>query len=59
MPVLQTIGIVVLACLVIWVVHQFSAQIPSFIAKVIIVLTVVVAVVLILMLWGAMPAGIT
>lgn len=58
MPILQTIGVVVLACLIIWAVREFAAQIPPFLVKVIIVLTVCVAVVIVLMLWGALPAGL-
>jgi hypothetical protein len=58
MLILQSIGIVVLACLVIWAVQKFSTEIPPFLVKVIVVGTVVIAVVVLLMLWGAMPAGL-
>ena len=46
-----------IACAIVWAVHEFAAQIPPFLVKVITVGTVLVAVVIILSLWGAMPGG--
>ena len=55
---LQTLGVVVIACLIIWAVREFAAQIPPFLVKVVVVVTVVVAVIAVLVLWGAMPSGL-